>query len=199
MNCRVQRGPHEGYQFKAEFGWRNSSHRVAPRVSFHLTAHCDRDASATLGFRYCLGASPSSISYNELYSALQTHVVDGQENPIALIGTGKLYEVQKYCALSNHCWSGFWIVGNPRAMAGLPQPLREILDTHLDAAAIKERADLIDLDRSMQAELTNRGMVFNTPDPAPFRAALRRAGFFRWQWDEDSESQLLPSFRWMPQ
>jgi tripartite ATP-independent transporter DctP family solute receptor len=50
-----------------------------------------------------LGALPSSISYSELYSALQTHIVEGQENPLAQVSTGKLYEVQKYCALSNHC------------------------------------------------------------------------------------------------
>ena len=65
-----------------------------------------------------LGAQPSSISYSELYSALQTHIVEGQENPLAQVSTGKLYEVQKYCALSNHCWSGYWIVGNRRALAG---------------------------------------------------------------------------------
>jgi hypothetical protein len=41
-------------------------------------------------------------------------------NPLAQVLTGKLYEVQKYCALSNHCWSGYWIVGNRRALAGLP-------------------------------------------------------------------------------
>ena len=63
-------------------------------------------------------ASPSSVSYNELYSALQTRVVEGQENPLALFGTGKLFEVQKYCTLSNHCWSGFWIVAHSRAMTG---------------------------------------------------------------------------------
>ena len=44
------------------------------------------------------GALPSSISYSELYSALQTHIVEGQENPLAQVSTGKLYEVQKYCA-----------------------------------------------------------------------------------------------------
>ena len=129
-----------------------------------------------------LGASPSSISYNELYSALQTHVVDGQENPLALIGTGKLYEVQKYCALSNHCWSGYWIVANPRAIAGLPNPLREILNSQLDAAAVKERKDLIDMDRFLQAELATKGMILNTPNPAPFRTALQKAGFYmQWQ------------------
>jgi Bacterial extracellular solute-binding protein, family 7 len=101
-----------------------------------------------------LGAPPSSISYRELYSALQTHIVEDQENPLAQVSTGKLYEVQKYCALSNHCWSGYWIVANRRALASLPADLVEILNSNLDAAAIRERADLLDMDRSLQAELT---------------------------------------------
>lgn len=129
-----------------------------------------------------LGALPSSISYNELYSALQTHIVEGQENPLAQVSTGKLYEVQKYCALSNHCWSGYWILGNRRAMASLPPDLLEIVNASFDAAALKERADLVVMDRSLQAELTAKGMTFNTPDPVQFRAALVRAGFYtQWQ------------------
>ncbi|MHC2438288.1 tripartite ATP-independent transporter DctP family solute receptor [Bradyrhizobium sp. USDA 4451] len=129
-----------------------------------------------------LGALPSSISYSELYSALQTHIVEGQENPLAQVSTGKLYEVQKYCALSNHCWSGYWIIGNRRAMAGLPPDLREVINTAFDNAAVKERADLIEMDRSLQAELTGKGMTFNKPDPVQFRAALVKAGFYtQWQ------------------
>ena len=129
-----------------------------------------------------LGALPSSISYNELYSALQTHVVEGQENPLAQVSTGKLYEVQKYCALSNHCWSGYWVVGNRRALSGLPADLVAILNESFDAAALKERADLVEMDRSLQGELTAKGMVFNKPDPVQFRAALVKAGFYaQWQ------------------
>ena len=129
-----------------------------------------------------LGALPSSISYSELYSALQTHIVEGQENPLAQVSTGKLYEVQKYCALSNHCWSGYWIVGNRRALSALPPDLLEIVNSHFDAAAIKERADLLEMERSLQAELTGKGMTFNKPDPVQFRAALVKAGFYaRWQ------------------
>ena len=129
-----------------------------------------------------LGAQPSSISYNELYSALQTHIVEGQENPLAQVSTGKLYEVQKYCALSNHCWSGYWIVGNRRALSALPADLLDIVNTNFDAAAVKERADLLELDRSLQAELTAKGMTFNKPDPVQFRAALVKAGFYaQWQ------------------
>lgn len=129
-----------------------------------------------------LGALPSSISYSELYSALQTHIVEGQENPLAQVSTGKLYEVQKFCALSNHCWSGYWIVANRSALAGLPADLREIITLQFDAAADKERADLLELDRSLQADLTARGMTFNKPDPVQFRAALLKAGFYtQWQ------------------
>jgi TRAP-type C4-dicarboxylate transport system substrate-binding protein len=129
-----------------------------------------------------LGALPSSISYSELYSALQTHIVEGQENPLAQVSTGKLYEVQKYCALSNHCWSGYWIVANRRALSSLPADLVDIVNTHFDAAAIRERADLQEMDRSLQAELAGKGMTFNKPDPVQFRAALVKASFYtQWQ------------------
>jgi tripartite ATP-independent transporter DctP family solute receptor len=140
-----------------------------------------------------LGALPSSISYSELYSALQTHIVEGQENPLAQVSTGKLYEVQKYCALSNHCWSGYWIVGNRRALAGLPPDLLEIVNSSFDASAIKERADLLEMERSLQAELTGKGMTFNKPDPVQFRAALVKAGFYaQWQktYGADAWAQL---------
>ncbi len=56
-----------------------------------------------------LGAGPSPINFNELYSALQTKVVEGQENPLAIIATTRLYEVQKYCSLTGHVWDGYWI------------------------------------------------------------------------------------------
>ncbi len=136
-----------------------------------------------------LGALPSSISYSELYSALQTHIVEGQENPLAQVSTGKLYEVQKYCALSNHCWSGYWIVANRRALSGLPADLVEIVNRGFDAFAIEERADLQELDRTLQADLTAKGMTFNRPDPVQFRAALVKAGFYgQWQKTYGSEA-----------
>jgi TRAP-type C4-dicarboxylate transport system substrate-binding protein len=112
-----------------------------------------------------LGALPSSISYSELYSALQTHIVEGQENPLAQVSTGKLYEVQKYCALSNHCWSGYWVVGNRKALSSLPPDLLAIVNESFDAAALKERADLLEMDRSLQAELTGKAWSSTSPTP----------------------------------
>jgi len=139
-----------------------------------------------------LGALPSSISYSELYSALQTHIVEGQENPLAQVSTGKLHEVQKYCALSNHCWSGYWVLGNRRAMASLPPDLLEIINAAFDAAAVKERADLVEMDRSLQAELTDKGMTFNKLDHVQFRAALVKAGFYtQWQKTYGAEAWAM--------
>jgi tripartite ATP-independent transporter DctP family solute receptor len=128
-----------------------------------------------------LGASPTSINFNELYSALQTHVVEGQENPLALIESNKLYEVQKFCSLTNHSWSGYWIVANRRALARLPEDLRTLLEQNLTKAALAERADLAKADDSVHASLAAKGLQFNTPDPAPFQAALKAKGFYT-QW-----------------
>ena len=136
-----------------------------------------------------LGASPTSIGFNEVYSALQTHVVDGQENPLAFIDTGKLYEVQSHCALTNHCWSGYWILGNRRALGALPADLRELLEHTFDSTAPAQRADLQTMDRTLQAALTGKGLAFSQPDPAPFQAQLKAAGFYaKWQQSFGAEA-----------
>ncbi len=119
--------------------------------------------------------------------------MEGQENPLAQISTNKFYEVQKYCALSNHCWSGYWIIANRRALASLPPDLIELVNTSFDAAAPKERADLVEMDAKLQTELTGQGMVFNKPDPVQFRASLVKAGFYaQWQktYGEQAWAQL---------
>jgi TRAP-type transport system periplasmic protein len=127
------------------------------------------------------GASPTSINFNEVYSALQTRIVDGQENPLAIISTAKLYEVQKYCSLTNHMWDGFWFLANRRAWQSLPDDVRAIVAKHVNGAGTKERADVAEQNATLQQDLTAKGLVFNKPDPAPFRDKLRSAGFYT-QW-----------------
>lgn len=75
-------------------------------------------------------AAPASINFSEVYSALQTKIVEGQENPLAIISTAKLYEVQKYCSLTNHMWDGFWFLANRRAWEKLPQDARHRRQEH---------------------------------------------------------------------
>jgi TRAP-type transport system periplasmic protein len=139
-----------------------------------------------------LDASPASINFNEVYSALQTKVVDGQENPLAIISTAKLYEVQKYCSLTNHMWDGFWFLANRRAWEALPDDVRGIVAKHINAAGLKERDDVAKLNATLQQDLAAKGLVFNRPDPAPFRDKLRAAGFYtEWKGKYGGEAWSL--------
>ncbi len=128
-----------------------------------------------------LGAAPTSINFAETYSALQTKVVDGQENPLAIIDTAKLYEVQKYCSLTNHMWDGFWFLANKRAWERLPPDLRAIVAKHINAAALKQRTDVATLNASLQKGLADKGMLFNQAKADSFREQLRKAGYYS-QW-----------------
>jgi TRAP-type transport system periplasmic protein len=123
-------------------------------------------------------AAPASINFNEVYSALQTKIVDGQENPLAIISTAKLYEVQKYCSLTNHMWDGFWFLANKAAWERLPQDMRAIVAKNVNAAGLEERDDVAKLNANLQQDLAAKGLVFNKPDAAPFRDKLRSAGFY---------------------
>ena len=123
-------------------------------------------------------ASPASINFSEVYSALQTKIVEGQENPLALISTAKLYEVQKYCSMTNHMWDGFWFLANRSAWQAVPEDIRTIVAKHINAAAVNERADTAKLNGSLRGELESKGLVFNQPDVGPFREKLRSAGFY---------------------
>ena len=128
-----------------------------------------------------LGASPASINFSEVYSALQTHIVDGQENPLTLIDTAKLYEVQKYCSLTNHMWDGFWFLANQRAWDRLPKDLQEIVAREVNAGAVAEREDLAKAGKDVKNQLESKGMVFNDVDTAAFRERLKQAGFYK-EW-----------------
>jgi tripartite ATP-independent transporter DctP family solute receptor len=125
-----------------------------------------------------LDAAPASINFSEVYSALQTKIVEGQENPLAIISTAKLYEVQKYCSLTNHMWDGFWFLANRRAWDALPADIRAIVAKNINAAGVKEREDVAKLNAGLQQELAGKGLAFNKPDAAAFRDKLRSAGFY---------------------
>jgi TRAP-type transport system periplasmic protein len=123
-------------------------------------------------------ASPTSINFNEVYSALQTKIVDGQENPLAIINAAKLYEVQKFCSLTNHMWDGYWLLANKRAWERLPADARAICQKQFNDFAVVQRAEIEKLNATLQTELESRGMAFNKTESDSFRDALRKAGFY---------------------
>ena len=125
-----------------------------------------------------LGAAPTSLQFSEVYSSLQTRIVDAQENPLPIIQVAKLYEVQKYCSLSNHIWDGYWFIANGRAWRELPADLQKVVAGAINDAGLAQRGDIKALNQSVKADLESKGLTFNQPSPDSFRAKLRDAGFY---------------------
>ena len=125
------------------------------------------------------GASPAPINFNEVYTSLQTKIVDGQENALPLIYTTKLYEVQNSVSMTGHSWDGFWVLANRRAFQGLPSNIQDILMNELDGAIIKQRADVTKLSESLRPELQAKGLEFIDVDRSAFREVLRKTNYYR--------------------
>ncbi|MCX7156075.1 MAG: TRAP transporter substrate-binding protein [Rhodocyclales bacterium] len=78
-----------------------------------------------------VGALPQVMAFGELYQALQSGVVDGQENPVTHVYTQKFYEVQKYMTLTDHTYHGYVVIANKKFWDGLPPEIRAALTAAL--------------------------------------------------------------------
>jgi tripartite ATP-independent transporter DctP family solute receptor len=128
-----------------------------------------------------LGASPTGLNFAEVFSALQTRVVDGQENPPAIIQASRIYEVQKYASVTNHMWDGWWFLINHRAWSRVPAPLQETVARIVNASCMAEREAVAQQNIALRTDLSNAGLIFNDVDQGPFRERLTAAGFYR-EW-----------------
>jgi TRAP-type transport system periplasmic protein len=135
-----------------------------------------------------LGAAPMTLNAAEMYTGLQTHRADGQENPLGTIEANKIYEVQKYCSMTSHMWVGYWVLTNGTAWKAMPAKLQDAVATAFDSEAPLERADVTALNNSLVPRLEAQGMKFNYPDRVSFRTVLVQAGFYK-QW----QSSLGPN------
>ena len=86
-----------------------------------------------------LGASPTVVAWAEVYTSLQTGVVDGQMNPISIINMAKLYEVQRFITLTNHLYAPYVWVMNPRFYNGLSTDLKRVIDDAARTAILAGR------------------------------------------------------------
>lgn len=128
-----------------------------------------------------LGASPTSLQFSEVYTALQTKIVDAQENPLAIVQTAKLYEVQKYCSKTNHSWDGYHFVFNGRSWNVLPDDLKLIIERAFNEAGMLQREDVRKLNDTLESDLAAKGMAINNAEPDSFREQLQKSGFYR-EW-----------------
>lgn len=120
------------------------------------------------------GANPTPMSMSEVFIALQTGVIDGQENPLVQIWTQKFHEVQRYLSLSNHVYSpAFLTVGSER-FERLPSDVAETLERIAREMQPWVLARAEEMDRRLLGELEESGMETAAVDREAFVAASAR-------------------------
>lgn len=120
-----------------------------------------------------LGASASPLPWPELYMALQQGAFDGQENPLPLIYSAKLYEVQKYLAIDNHVFDAMPVTINEKFWQGLTEKEQEIVQLAMDYAVLFNRS-LVKQRTEQNVELLQAaGMEVTFPDLGPFVEATK--------------------------
>ena len=116
------------------------------------------------------GANPSPMKFSEVFTALQTGVMDGQENPFSQIASAKFYEVQKYLSLTGHVYTPSYLVVSTRKWSTWPADVRKILeDTAKDTQAwVYEKAAKDD--ESLLAMMKKAGIQVNNANKEIGRA-----------------------------
>ena len=122
-----------------------------------------------------LGAIPQVMAFSEVYQALQTGVVDGQENTWSNIYTQKMHEVQKYMTKTNHGYIGYVVVVNKKFWDGLPADIRAQLEKAMkEATAFGNSQSAKENDEALESiKKTGKSEIITlTPDQD---AAMRKA------------------------
>ena len=119
------------------------------------------------------GANPSPMKFSEVFTALQTGVMDGQENPFTQIYSAKFQEVQKYLSLTGHVYTPAYVAVGAKKWATLPDDVRKVLeDTAKETQAFVYAAAEKD-DTELLGKLKAAGMQVNTPNKDAFIAASK--------------------------
>ena len=174
--------------------WQNGFHHLTTSVRPIRTA----DDLAGLKFRSpggaiaadffkALGAEAGMVPFSGMYEALKARQFDGQSDPLGVVLSLRLYEVQTYLSLIAHWWSGFTLLANAAAWSALPRTVQNAVEGNAEKFALLQRDDIERVNAAGAEELARRGMQVNTADTASFRAKL---GDFYKSWRDKAGSEL---------
>jgi tripartite ATP-independent transporter DctP family solute receptor len=123
-----------------------------------------------------VGAQPVALDFTEVYNALNTGVVDGQENPFNIILTGKLYEVQKYLSLTQHIYGAAPTSVSDKTWGKLSPDLQKVLKAAVLKSVVAQRKAASGNEEAQLQQLIDFGMkVEKEPDRDAFRKAMKPA------------------------
>lgn len=118
-------------------------------------------------------ANPTPMAFSEVFVALQTGVVDGQENPLSNINGAKFQEVQDYLSLSNHVYSPIWLSASASGWESMPEDVRTAIEEVAAETQQWALAKGLELDNELVSTLEEGGMAVNQVDRAAFVEASR--------------------------
>jgi tripartite ATP-independent transporter DctP family solute receptor len=119
------------------------------------------------------GANPTPMAFGEVYTGLQQRVIDGQENPLAIISSAKLNEVQKFVVLTNHIYGYVALAMSERSFQKLsPEQRTAVLEAAKEATAFENKL-VWDNEKLLAQDLQAKGMQFVEVDLAEFAAAAK--------------------------
>jgi tripartite ATP-independent transporter DctP family solute receptor len=138
------------------------------------------------------GAQATPVNFNELYLALNQGAVDGQENPLPTIQSGKFFEVQKFLVLTEHIITPRMVIVNEGFWRGLRPADRDILETAIANGAKWQDTELLAQEATLVATLRAAGMTVIEPDLKLFRDPVlaRVPAQFAERWGRDTFESL---------
>jgi tripartite ATP-independent transporter DctP family solute receptor len=133
-----------------------------------------------------LGAEAGYVPFNRMYGALQARQFDGQSDPLGVVLSLRLYEVQAHLSLTGHWWSGFTLLANADLWAALPAALQQTVERNAEKFALLQRRDVEAVNAAGAERLAVLGMIVDSADTASFRTKL---GEFYAHWREKIGAQ----------
>ncbi|MBF7082766.1 TRAP transporter substrate-binding protein [Desulfallas sp. Bu1-1] len=120
-----------------------------------------------------LGAIPTPMAWSEVFTALQQGTIDGQENPLPIIGTAKVYEVQKYISLTGHFYSPCVLMINNNLFESLSQTQKDAILKAEKEARAWQRNYSKELDEKLTKELKEKGITITEVDKTEWQNAVK--------------------------
>ncbi len=119
------------------------------------------------------GANPTPMSFSEVFTALQTGVIDGQENPYAQIWSAKFQEVQKYLSITGHVYTPAYVLTSEKHFAKLPQDVQDALIEAAQETQAYVYSTAAMLETDLLSKLKDGGVTVNNADKAAFVEASK--------------------------
>ena len=120
-----------------------------------------------------IGADPTPMAMGELFTALQQKTIDAQENPLAIIESSKLYEVQQYLSLTEHFYAPAPLFVSTTYFDSMPEDMQAALQEAADETKVYERQVLDEMNTTLIDTLKEKGVEITEVDKAPFVEAVQ--------------------------